>query len=167
MKRKLSRIFSSAAVAGTLAVAGVALTPASASAAAASECHAVQSKSFDTIGANLDLHIKLCVHRTSGNYYYASVAVSWEDGGGGLSTGMDLVRVNLRLEHNDADYKTGSANYTTAVNTFTEGDGYGFSTGSYYSTSTGGWTADGNVEWDIDNDGEGGGTWSLTGSPSI
>ena len=38
---------------------------------------------------------------------------------------------------------------------------------TYHSNTTGGWTADGHAKWDIQNDGKGGGTWSLGGSPSI
>ncbi|PZT74205.1 MULTISPECIES: hypothetical protein [unclassified Streptomyces] len=167
MRRSISKIVTTAVAGSTLAVAAVLTTPTSASAAATSKCSGTQHKEFDTIGFNLDVYINLCVHRTSGNNYYAKAHIAWKDGGGGLSTGMDDVTVNLRLERHDADYKTASGRYNGIMNLYQDGSGYAFSTGSYSSSSTGGWTADGNVHWDINNDGAGGGTWSLTGSPAI
>ncbi|MFF7260130.1 hypothetical protein ACFZCL_07545 [Streptomyces sp. NPDC008159] len=166
MNTRLTRAATGLA-ATALAITGVIATPGTAAAAAASECTGWQHKEFDTIGVNLDVYVKLCVYRTSANNYYAKAYIDWADGGGGLSTGMDDLTVNLRLERNDADYRTASGDYTGAVNTFQESSGNAFSTTNYYSTTTGGWTADGNVHWDINNDGAGGDTWSLGGSPSI
>ncbi|MFI8354969.1 hypothetical protein [Streptomyces cyaneofuscatus] len=167
MKRKISRLASSAAVATILATSAVVMTPTSALAAAATKCSAVQKKTFDTIGANLTVAIKLCVQRTSTNYYSAWSYISWNGNGDGLAVGMEKLKVNLRLERNDADYRTGSNDYTSEVNAYESKTNWGFGTTTYYSSTSGGWTADGNVEWDINNDGKGGGTWSLGGSPSI
>jgi hypothetical protein len=35
------------------------------------------------------------------------------------------------------------------------------------ASGTGGWSADGSVTYNINNDGEGAHTWDLTGSPGI
>jgi hypothetical protein len=79
---------------------------------------------------------------------------------------MDKLKVNLRLERNDADKRTAYANYADDTNTFTSGN-RGFSTTTFHSTTTGGWTADGNIEWDIDNDGTSGGTTQPGGTSEI
>ncbi|WP_457464457.1 hypothetical protein [Streptomyces sp. TE5632] len=160
------RLTSAAAVVGMTAAGAVVMTPGSAMAAAATKCSSQQHKEFDTVGPNLDLYVTLCVHRSSSNYYNAYADISWKDGGGGLSAGMEDLVLNLRLERNDADYKNqnfniaGTVNYKESGSTRVTGD-------SHYSSTTGGWTADGHVAWDIQNDGAGGGTWSLGGSPSI
>ncbi|MFJ8886188.1 hypothetical protein ACIRJR_22660 [Streptomyces sp. NPDC102402] len=167
MTGRTSRLAASIVSTGLLAAATVALTPTSAAAAAASNCSAKQHKQFDTVGENLDLYITLCVSRTSSNYYQATVHVAWEDGGNGSAAGMEDLDVNLRLERNDSAYKTASSSYKNPANTYDSGSGYGHVTSTYYSTSTGGWTADGSVNWDINNDGAGGGTWQLTGSGQI
>lgn len=165
MKRWIARTATTSAAMG-LATVGLISVPFSASAAAASECTGEQHKTYDTIGADLDVYVNLCVTRTSSNDYQATVKFRWSDGGGGLSTGMDKLKVNLRLERHDADYRTGSADYAAATNAYQSGN-RGFSTTTYHSTTTGGWTADGNIEWDINNDGTDGGTTPLGGSPSI
>lgn len=142
------------------------MVPGSAMAAAATKCSARQHKEFDTIGYNLDLYVTLCVHRSTNNYYHAYADISWKDGGGGLSAGMEDLILNLRLERNDADKRSedisikGLVNYDDSGSTRITGK-------TFHSTTTGGWTADGHVKWDIQNDGAGGGTWSLTGSPKI
>jgi hypothetical protein len=74
--------------------------------------------------------------------------------------------VQVRLERNDADYKTDVTNYANLTNLQESGSYYN-QTGEYNSSSTGGWTADGHVVWNVDLDGEGDHTWSLHGSPSI
>jgi len=145
---------------------GLVAVPSPASAAAATKCTGEQHKTYDTIGANLDVYVNLCVSRTSANDYQATVRFRWSDGGGGLSTGMDKLKVNLRLERNDNVHRTASADYAAATNTFQSGN-RGFSTTTFHSDTTGGWTADGTIDWDINNDGMGGGTSRLQGSGEI
>ncbi|WP_018549150.1 hypothetical protein [Streptomyces sp. LaPpAH-108] len=164
--KRITRLASSAAAVVIAAAGAVALTPTSALAAAATSCSSQQHKEFDTIGVNLDLYVTLCVHRSSDNYYNAYADISWQDGGGGLSTGMEDLVLNLRLERNDADYQNENIDIAGTVN-YKESGSARITGHSYYSTTTGGWTADGHVAWDIQNDGAGGGTWSLTGSPKI
>ncbi|MFU0238985.1 hypothetical protein ACKI1J_25020 [Streptomyces scabiei] len=132
-------------------MAGLVAVPGTASAAAAGRCTRGQHKTYATIGANLDVHVALCVSRTPGNDCRATVRFRWSDGGGGLGTGRDKLKVNLRLERNDVTRRNGSADWAEATN----------------FARTGGWTADGDIGWDIDNDGTGGGTTPLQGSPEI
>ncbi len=145
---------------------GLVAVPGTASAAAASKCSDVQSKSFDTLGRNLDVKIKLCVYRDSSNRYKAKAFVNWSDGDHGNAGGMEKFYVQVRLERYDADYKTNTTNYSNLMNAY-ESSGYSNETGTYTSSSKGGWTADGKVTYNVDLDGEGDKTWSLTGSPSI
>ncbi|KAL4882976.1 hypothetical protein BJY04DRAFT_216694 [Aspergillus karnatakaensis] len=149
-----------------LGLAGLLSISSPASAAAATKCSKVQHKEFDTIGFNLDLSVKLCVHRSASNYYHAYADVSWKDGGGGLSTGMEDLVLNLRLERNDADKRNQNFNIAGSIN-YKESGSLRITGDTFHSTTTGGWTADGHVKWDIQNDGAGGGTWSLGGSPKI
>ncbi|NEC90592.1 hypothetical protein G3I71_33440 [Streptomyces sp. SID12501] len=149
-----------------VAVGAVALTPGSAMAAAATKCSSQQHKEFDTVGVNLDLYVTLCVHRTAGNDYYAYADIAWSDGGGGASSGMEKLVLNLRLERNDADFENENVSIAGRVNYAIDGSTRVVGS-TYHSATTGGWTADGSVAWNIQNDGDGGGTWSLGGSPSI
>ncbi|MGJ5873641.1 MULTISPECIES: hypothetical protein [Streptomyces] len=165
MKRLTTRAATTGAALG-LAMVGLIAVPSPASAAAATKCTGEQHKTYDTIGANLDVYVDLCVSRTSSNNYQATVRFRWSDGGGGLSTGMDKLKVNLRLERNDTAHRTASADYAAATNAFQSGN-RGFSTTTFHSTTTGGWTADGTIDWDINNDGTGGGTTQLQGSGEI
>ncbi|MEU1553525.1 hypothetical protein [Streptomyces scabiei] len=165
MKRWSTRAATTGAALG-LAMVGLVAVPGTASAAAASKCTGEQHKTYDTIGADLDVYVNLCVSRTSGNDYQATVKFRWSDGGGGLSTGMDKLKVNLRLERNDVTQRSGSADWAEATN-FAQSGNRGFSTTTFHSNTTGGWTADGDIDWDINNDGTGGGTTPLQGSPEI
>ncbi|KAF7586166.1 hypothetical protein BBP40_009332 [Aspergillus hancockii] len=151
---------------GVSALLAFMMIPGSAMAAAATKCSARQHKEFDTIGFNLDLYVTLCVHRSADNYYHAYADISWQDGGGGLSTGMEDLILNLRLERNDADKRNEDISIKGLVNYKDSGSARVTGT-KYHSSTNGGWTADGHVKWDIQNDGKGGGTWSLTGSPNI
>ncbi|MFC7908616.1 hypothetical protein ACFYY9_22105 [Streptomyces nigra] len=165
MKLKITRLTSAAIAVGVTALGTVVMTPGYAMAAAATQCSGTQHKEFDTIGSNLDVYITLCVHRSGDGYYNAYADVTWKDGGGGVSAGMEDLELNLRLERNDADYKNQNFGLK-AVNGSSSGAVR--ATGAKFrSSTTGGWTADGHVKWDIQNDGAGGGTWSLGGSPSI
>jgi hypothetical protein len=86
--------------------------------------------------------------------------------GGGLSAGMEDLVLNLRLERNDTDRRNENININGPVKNRESGSTR-VNGSTYHSNTTGGWTADGHVKWDIQNDGKGGGTWSLGGSPSI
>ncbi|MFD4835325.1 hypothetical protein ACFWPV_36655 [Streptomyces uncialis] len=154
------------AAAGTLALVGVVALPGSASAAAAKKCTATQTKELDTVGPNLDLKVELCVHRNASNQYWASVNVAWTDGGGGVCCGMEKVNVEVRLERNNGVLRDKTYNYAAAIN-LTGSGSQGHRTDYYSSSSAGGWTADGKVVHNIQNNGAGDGTWQLGGSPSI
>ncbi len=106
------------------------------------------------------------MHRSADNYYNAFADVSWTGGGGGASTGMEKLELNLRLERNGTDHKNQNFGLTAAVN-LSQSDTMRITGSKFRSSTTGGWTTDGHMKWDIQNDGAGGGTWSLAGSPSI
>lgn len=78
---------------------------------------------------------------------------------------MEQLTLNLRLERNNTPQRNQNFGLL-AVNL--DDSGATRATGAkFHSSTTGGWTADGHVKWDIQNDGADGGTWSLGGSPSI
>ncbi|WP_371672615.1 hypothetical protein OG985_36205 [Streptomyces sp. NBC_00289] len=166
MNRSIARLTSAAAAVAVTAVGAVILTPGSALAAAATKCSSVQKNEWDTIGPDLDLAVQLCVTRNSSNDYRAYADISWNDGGGGVSAGMEDLILNLRLERNDADYRNEDFNINSPIRVNESGSTRVYGS-TYRSSTTGGWTADGHVEWDIQNDGKGGDTWPLGGSPSI
>ncbi|MET9439610.1 hypothetical protein [Streptomyces sp. NPDC006610] len=154
------------AAAAALAVGGLVAMPGTASAAADSDCSAKQHKDFDTLGANLDVYITLCVYRDSNSDYKAKAYVSWADGGQGNAGGMEKFYVQVRLERNDADYRTNTTNYSNVMNAYGSSSASNETT-EYHSSTTGGWTADGTVSYNVDLDGDGDKTWALGGSPSI
>ncbi|MFE9663543.1 hypothetical protein [Streptomyces sp. NPDC005955] len=164
--RSLTQRLAATTAVGTLALVGVVALPTTASAAAAKKCSGVQTKELDTVGPNLDLKVELCVHRDASNRYHASVNVNWTDGGGGACCGMEKVEVQVRLERTDAVKAEKTHGYAAAINL--DGSGtMGHSTAKVTNSSAGGWTADGKIVYNIQNDGAGDQTWQLGGSPSI
>ncbi|MFH8492311.1 hypothetical protein [Streptomyces longisporoflavus] len=110
---------------------------------------------------NVDTWVKLCVVR-SGGTYWARADVRWS---GVAGRDFEKYVVNVRLERNDADYRTKNDNL---VGEWGDGsDSKLISTGGYTSATLGGWTADGNVTYNEDLDGKGDYVWHLTGSPSL
>ncbi|MEU5345244.1 MULTISPECIES: hypothetical protein [unclassified Streptomyces] len=117
------------------------------------------------IEPDIDVDVKLCVY-SEGNLHYAKAFVKWRGSAGHHGNRFDNFRVEVRLERNN-DMKTSSNSpYTTLINRTYSND-INFNTPNYTSSLNGGWTADGLVQYDKNNDGEGGTTWSLTGSPAI
>ncbi|WP_432250043.1 hypothetical protein ACRAR1_24535 [Streptomyces sanyensis] len=163
---RIHRKITSAAVAAGAALTGVVATPAPASAAATTKCSSTQHREVDTVGPNLDIYVKLCVVRDASNRYHAQAVVSWKDGGGGACCGMEKVLVEVRLERRDAVQRRTSGNLQASMSGFSDGT-IPLKTSTYTSSSPGGWTADGKVVYNIQNDGAGDRTWQLGGSPSI
>ncbi|WP_121157248.1 hypothetical protein [Micromonospora pisi] len=163
-------LLSLAVLAGTMALAPTAASAGTtgAAVAAASTCRD-NVKTFSRGGAtkaSRTITLRLCVHR-DGDYLWATAETLSTP----KTTSADLFYhfvVNLRLERNDADFasasddQTGWGNYDGSANYLT-----GFDTPYYVSGATGGWTADGNVSYDIIGDGVNDLTWSLTGSPVL
>ncbi|MGK5673489.1 hypothetical protein ACSNOB_11690 [Micromonospora sp. URMC 106] len=157
MNRRIK--FGAAAMASALAVGG-ALVLGAAPASAATACK-TNTKEFPTDFYNADVTVKLCVVSRNGGHF-ADGYVSWNEAG---SNKFDKFVVQVRLERNDADIAVTSCSMTSSINSLYQGDDF-CGRGSFASGS-GGWTADGKVTYNINNDGEGDMVWELTGSPSI
>jgi hypothetical protein len=116
--------------------------------------------------ASRTVHVKLCVER-DGEALKATGQLSM-----GPKTGSaDIVyhfTLNVRLERYDDDYAVMSCSGESWVN-FDDAGGVRFTcqTETRYSPVAGGWTADGNVSYDIIGDGLNNLNWSLQGSPEL
>lgn len=148
-----------AAAASMLTLAG-ALVLVSTPASAATQCKN-NSKEFPTDWYNADVTVKLCVSSANGGHF-AEAYVNWSEAG---SNKFDKFVIEVRLERYDADMAVVTCSMTAAINSLSVGNDF-CGRGSFASGS-GGWTADGRVIYNINNDGKGDFTWSLTGSPSI
>ncbi|MGF0174712.1 hypothetical protein ACQF36_30715 [Streptomyces sp. Marseille-Q5077] len=172
MLRTRSKISTLLTATGLALASSVALTT---PAHAATECGSSYNvRYFATPGENTSVSIRLCVQIIDG-LGYRKVDGIWRDGSGSLEIDkFDNFDIHLQLERNDAVY-WGNNNIAldlTAEINGSESGSFSKTLGPSYS-STGGklpsgkWTTDGFVNFDINNDGEGGNNWSLTGSPSI
>ncbi|SCL50572.1 hypothetical protein GA0070606_1656 [Micromonospora citrea] len=157
-RRTLARLGTAlTASAALLGAALVSATPAQ----AATSCSAEQHKEMDTPGANVDVYIKLCFRS---HYNDAMAYVRWADAGGYEFDNFDL---HLRLERNDAVVGMDSFDLTDEINNWGASDSIELYGAPTSVTSGSGWSADGYVKYNIDGDGKGDFTWSLTGSPEI
>ncbi|MDG4821711.1 hypothetical protein O7635_07575 [Asanoa sp. WMMD1127] len=156
----------------TLALAMVASTAvvASPAQAAGPQCRS-NSKVFARGGstaASRSVTVRLCIQRAEDGVTMRA----WGDVSMGAKSGSaDIVYhmvVNVRMEHNDDDMSYASCDAAAWAN-FDDGGGHRFEcrTPDRYSSVRGGWTADGNVSYDIVGDGLNDLNWSLTGSPAI
>jgi len=133
-----------------------------ASPASAAEACRTNSKEFPTSGYNADVTVTLCVRSNSSGGHFADGYVRWNEAG---SNKFDKFWVEVRLERYDADIAEDTCSMTSAINSLYQGDDF-CGIGSY-SGGSGGWTADGKVIYNLNNDGKGDFVWSLTGSPVI
>lgn len=157
MNRKIK---AGAAALTTVLATGGALVVGATPAGAAVACKS-NSKEFPTDWYNADVTIKLCVRSENGGHF-ADAYVTWNEAG---SNKFDRFTVEVRLERNDADIAVDTCSMTASINSLYQGDDF-CGRGSFASGS-GGWTADGKVIYNINNDGKGDFVWSLTGSPAI
>ncbi|MFC4504113.1 MULTISPECIES: hypothetical protein [Streptomyces] len=162
-----------APIAAAVALVGLATPPAQ---AATYKCGASQSHRVVLPNkSDLDLSVGLCVFRNSDGELYAQVQTNWEPTTltGAVGRKFDGFKVNARLEYrfttggNDYINKSHTCDFTASANdkwkatancksgdTPWDGDLY--------------WSADGQVQWDIDADGKGWqDPWQLTGSPLL
>jgi hypothetical protein len=100
----------------------------------------------------------------------AIIDVEWHNTGvAGIGSGhkFDSFSTHVRLERasNDADLRTNSCAQTSVIND--KWDGSMRCATSWRSRGDGPYTSDGYIAYDKDDDGQGGFTWSLTGSPSF
>ncbi len=169
MKHTTFRRVATAASALTLAGAltGTAALTAAPAQAAPETCTGWQHKEFPTSGYNTDVYLKLCVTKYGGNIpeHGAYAYTRWRDGGG--TRKFDNFDVRVRLERHNTDYARGTCDYTSEINADSSGGPKRCFGGADTSPRDGGWTADGYVAYNLDDDGEGGKTWSLHGSPQI
>lgn len=129
-------------------------------ASAATKCKS-NSDELPTEWFNADVTVKLCVRSANGGHF-ADGYVNWSDAG---SDKFDKFVVQVRLERNNVSQAVDTCSMTAAINSTSVGDDF-CGRGSFAGGS-GGWTADGKVIYNINNDGKGDITWELTGSPSI
>lgn len=147
-----------AGVASTLMLGGmlVGATPANATTKCTSN-----RKEFPTDWYDADVTVKLCVRSENGGHF-ADGYVSWSDAG---SNKFDRLKVQVRPERYDADIAVDTCSSTAAINSTSTGDAF-CGIGSFAGGS-GGWTADGHVVYNINNDRKGDFTWFLHGSLMI
>lgn len=142
---------------------------------AATRCSAYQSHSFSTPASDTDVKLRLCVriNPTSG-YAYTTVEGTWSDGGGDLQIDkFENFDIFLRLERNQATYDGPylARDLTVEIN-YNDSGSFEDTIGPYNSHTggrlpSGSYTTDGYVKYNINNNGAGSATWSLTGSPSV
>ncbi|WP_406282496.1 hypothetical protein [Embleya sp. NBC_00896] len=125
-------------------------------------------KSFSIPGSrDVSVTVDLCVQR-DGSRYRAKAYVSWGSWAGMPSNAFDNFNVTLRLERNDATQKSQGVNLTSMINHPSDyNHNVSWPTAWVTSSARGGWSADGVVDYDINNDGRGGKKWDLYGSPLI
>ncbi|RPF34816.1 hypothetical protein [Streptomyces sp. TLI_185] len=145
-------------------------------AAAADTCSAYQSNEFDTPGYNVDVKIRFCI-RKSGGVHLAYAEGTWGDGGGAVAN-FEQFDIHVRVERNDVVKHETTCSLSGDLNLYDSGsfDENGTShSGSLHcgfmssttASGTGGWSADGSVRYNINNNGDGAHTWDLGGSPTI
>ncbi|MDG4821710.1 hypothetical protein O7635_07570 [Asanoa sp. WMMD1127] len=155
-------------VLSTLATAATLLVFAPAAQAAPAQCRG-NTKAFSNgyATAQRNITVRLCVHRIDSDtvWAYAELETGAKRGSADL---FYHFHINVRLERYDSDLATNTCIASDAANS---GSQWGFMlscpTTKRNTTVTGGWTADGNVSYDIVGDGKNDLTWSLTGSPMI
>jgi hypothetical protein len=165
MARKIPRL---AAVA-SLFIASLSFTPTTA-AWAASACSSPQEKTFSLPGKpDVWVGAELCVY-TSGsgnNNKQAILSINWQ---GSFLGGkrFDKFVAEVRVERNDIVYGNEQCNWTSDLNGISDSEGVMWDCYAYYSSSlNGGWTADGRIIYNINNDGKGDMVWNLAGSPRV
>ncbi|MEJ3749228.1 hypothetical protein WEI85_38945 [Actinomycetes bacterium KLBMP 9797] len=159
------RRIATALAASTLAIVGV--TALSAAPAQAATCKTSAEKQFDTVGSNVWIKVQLCVEKVATNTHRAYAYVIWEGDDLHFGYRFEKFDLKLRLERNDADMDVYTCHAADAINNkATSSKWCGYATS--YSTADGGWTADGSVTYNINNDGDGDqAPWSLPGTPKI
>jgi hypothetical protein len=164
-----------AAVGLTTAVALGGVVAVAEPASAATRCGPYQPREFDTPGFNVDLKIRLCVSNSNG--VHAAIAQgNWNDGGG-LTAKFDKIYVTLRPERNNVNKGRNACSLTNSINLYDEGKfsrngtSHNDTRCGFFASSTsnldGGWTADGTVTYNINEDGKGDRVWHLKGSPPV
>ncbi|WP_433466198.1 hypothetical protein [Spirillospora sp. CA-128828] len=148
----------------TLATTG-ALVTGSAAQAATAACYD-NEKTFSLPGKpDVWVGIELCIHHTSADRRVAHADVSWDGSflGGKRFDGFEVL---IRIERNDTVYDYEWCDFTDTINS-EPSSSHWYCSVAYTSTADGGWTADGAVIYNVNNDGDGDKVWDLHGTPKV
>jgi hypothetical protein len=163
-----------APIAVALAVLGLSAPPAQAATEACTSSTQERRVALPN-KSDLDLSVGLCVFRTSDNQVYSQVRISWSATTPAAAVGrkFDGFRVNSRLEYRFSsggiDYinRNYTCDYTASANDLWAATARCNTPRSNFDPDLY-WSSDGQVQWDIDGDGEGWQDWwQLTGSPLL
>ncbi|GAA3588615.1 hypothetical protein GCM10022419_083720 [Nonomuraea rosea] len=156
------------AAAATLVAGSIALAPGAAHAAAA--CSAPQEKTFNLPGKpDVWVGAELCIYSsgTSGNTKKAVLSINW-DGSFLGGTRFDKFIAQSRVERHDTVLDSNNCDWKSDLNGHASSEGQMWDCFAWWtSAANGGWTADGVIIYNINNDGKGDMRWELGGSPSI
>ncbi|MFB4292010.1 hypothetical protein ACBI99_30500 [Nonomuraea sp. ATR24] len=161
----ISRIATIAMAAVALA-GGTALTAPPAQ-AASWNCHASwNEKSFNLPGKpDMTVWARSCVYK-DGNTRRARIELRWDQAEPVYGESFDKFAVQVRLERDDTVITSGWCEFKQTLND--NPDGFGSCTSRYVTSSAQyGWTGDGKVVYNINNDGNGDYTWNLHGSGEV
>lgn len=165
MARKVLRL----AAVTSLVIAGLTVTPTTAAWAEA-DCSPPQEKTFSLPGKpDVWVGAELCVYTrgTSNNQKQAVLSINWQ---GSFLGGkrFDKFVAEVRVERNDIIYGNEQCNWTSDLNNISDSEGRMWDCYAYHNSSlNGGWTADGRIIYNINNDGKGDMVWELTGSGRV
>ncbi|MXM68207.1 hypothetical protein GR925_33405 [Streptomyces sp. HUCO-GS316] len=163
-----------APVAAALAIIGLSTPPAQAATYQCTDASQERRVSLPN-KSDLDLSVGLCVFRTQYNEVYAQVVTSWSATTPAAAFGkkFDGFKVNARLEYRfstgGVDYinKSHTCDFTASANDMWAATARCNSGDTPWDADLY-WSADGQVQWDIDGDGKGWQEpWQLTGSPLL
>ncbi len=135
---------------------------------AVNSCSEYQSFEFDTPGYDTDLRVRLCLtHGSPTRGAYAQV--SWENGGDNAADGrrkFDELAIDYRLLAMNKPVTTGSCDLAGMVNL--NETGLFMCPAEYHrSTDRGAWGVDGSLRFNVDRDGAGSRTLTLTPTPIV
>lgn len=155
-------------MAGLVAVATTATVLVGSPAQAVNSCSEYQSIEFQTPGYDTDMRVRLCLtHGSPTRGAYAQV--SWENGGDNAADGrrkFDELVVHYRLVGMNVPVTGGSCDLAEMVNL--SETGLFMCPATYHrSTDRGAWGVDGNLVVNIDRDGAGARTLTLTPTPIV
>lgn len=163
--RRFRTIAASLGVA-TLATTGVLINGSSAQ-AATSACYDNQKTIALPGKPDVWVGVELCIYHTSADRRLASADVTW-DGAFLGGTRFDLFEIIIRIERNDTVYNHLWCDFTAEINSEpSSGYSHWYCPIAYTSAADGGWSADGSVVYNVNNDGKGDMVWDLHGTALI
>ncbi|MBE1485691.1 hypothetical protein [Plantactinospora soyae] len=143
-----------------LALTTLLLTASPASAAPTTRCSAYQ---YQSAPAATNVAMKTCVVK-NGNSRYAYILIEQARASSGST--WDLFKVHARLERNDVNKATKWCDFTDSMNRY-QNPRLKCTTATVSSSTAGGWTSDGVINFNFDLDGLGDKSRALGGSPSV